>query len=74
MCAPINIMVTAVNEGFLAQLSGTETIYKSFDKICGDSHKVDYPAEFLHSLDTQGTPPHKLLLKVGAPINVAQKS
>ena len=66
--APKNVMATAVKETLLAQLPGTKTTYKSIDKVCCDSHEVDYPAEFLDSLDPPGTPPHKLVLKVGAPI------
>ncbi|GBP60079.1 hypothetical protein EVAR_7072_1 [Eumeta japonica] len=42
--------------------------YKSIDKICDATEAVNYPTEFLISLDLPGTPPHNLQLKVGSPV------
>ena len=66
--APKNDVATDINLQHLKELPGKASSYRSIDRACGASHDVDFPAEFLNSLEPPGTLPHNLLLKVGAPI------
>ncbi|GFT13537.1 ATP-dependent DNA helicase [Trichonephila clavipes] len=50
------------------QLSGQEYAYKSIDCILNDDEAVQYPIEFLNSIQTPDLQAHNLILKVGAPI------
>jgi ATP-dependent DNA helicase PIF1 len=69
------VIVAAKNEDvheimnqILATLPGVVTEYKSIDTVVDADEVVNFPPEFLNSLDSAGLPPHRLLLKVGSPI------
>ena len=65
--APTNETVDDINNKVIELFLGSERIYYSFDKVEEDTHNL-YQYEFLNSLAPGGLPPHKLRLKVGAPI------
>jgi ATP-dependent DNA helicase PIF1 len=46
-------------------LPGDLVLYKSIDTVCD---AVNYPTEFLNSLDLIDMSPHNLQLKVGSPV------
>ncbi|XP_046868458.1 uncharacterized protein LOC124460904 isoform X2 [Drosophila willistoni] len=53
----------------IQQLLPTDSVsYKSVDTVCNTIEAVNYPVEFLNSLDLPGMPPHHLQLKVGSPV------
>ena len=63
-----NIDVNEINFNIQNQISGEPTTCKSMDSVLNQDEVVNYPTEFLNSLDLPGMPPHVLTLKVGVPI------
>ncbi|XP_044019694.1 ATP-dependent DNA helicase pif1-like [Aphidius gifuensis] len=66
--APKNDTVNVINEKILSMFEADEKTYISFDTLSDQDDVVDIPIEFLNSLNPSGLPPHKLNLKIGAPI------
>lgn len=60
--------VAEINASILEEIDGQFFAYKSVDTIINEDDVVNYPTEFLNSLDLPGLAPHYLALKVGAPI------
>ncbi|XP_060846147.1 ATP-dependent DNA helicase PIF1-like [Rhopalosiphum padi] len=61
-----NIDVNELNFKIQEQITGELRIYKSVDSATNQDNVVNYPPEFLNSLDLPGLPPHNLQLKVGS--------
>lgn len=66
--APKNVHVNEINFAIQEKLPGEATTYTSIDSVLNQDEVVNYPTEFLNSLDPPGLPPHRLVLKVGSPI------
>ena len=67
--APKNEAVEAINKKLLEKIPTTgEYVYKSIDSVTDIANAVQYPPEFLNTIDLPGIPPHKLHLKPGLPI------
>jgi ATP-dependent DNA helicase PIF1 len=60
--------VNAINFSIQKEIPGEATTYKSIDTVMNQDEVVNYPTEFLNSLDLPGIPPHVLTLKIGVPI------
>ncbi|KAK4312054.1 hypothetical protein Pmani_016483 [Petrolisthes manimaculis] len=58
--APKNEAVNNINHKLLDAQPGRSMKYKSVDTVPDDDQVVNYPAEFLNSLDPPGMPPHNL--------------
>ncbi|XP_037959221.1 uncharacterized protein LOC119688621 [Teleopsis dalmanni] len=63
-----NLDVDEINSKIQAMLPGNLISLKSIDTVVDENEIVNYPTEFLNSLDLPGLPPHNLLSKVGSPI------
>lgn len=81
--APTNASAHEINSYLLSKVPSAEKEFLSSDSIAFESTPEDdwtnnYPQEYLNSLDFPGLPPHKLCLKVGAPVmmlrNLNQKN
>ncbi|GBO37537.1 ATP-dependent DNA helicase PIF1, partial [Araneus ventricosus] len=66
--APRNEDVSIMNKQLLLELPGSVQVYKSIDTTCDTNEAVNYPADFLNTLEPSGVPSHTLELKIGAPI------
>jgi len=66
--APKNDDVNKINNQIQLKLSGKVVKYKSIDTVTDEAQAVNYPIEFLNSLEPSGMPPHILTLKVGSPL------
>ena len=66
--APRNDTVDAVNKTLLDEIPGDTQTFQSIDSVNDDSETVKFPIEFLNGLKPSGMPPHKLFLKIGAPV------
>ncbi|GBL78807.1 hypothetical protein AVEN_65339-1 [Araneus ventricosus] len=66
--APRNKDVSVMNKQLLQELPGSVQVYKSIDTTCDTNEAVNYPEEFLNTLEPFGVPSHTLELKIGAPI------
>ncbi|KAK9047878.1 hypothetical protein SSX86_033160 [Deinandra increscens subsp. villosa] len=72
--APTNEVVHDINDRLLSVIPGDEKEYFSSDSLCQTEHVEDsfnpnmYSPDFLNGLEFSGLPPHRLVLKVGAPV------
>ena len=66
--SPLNSSVNQLNIWLMSEFPGEGREYKSIDTAINDGEAVQYPVEFLNSLELAGLPPHKLTLKPGCPI------
>jgi len=65
---PKNVDITALNEKVLQQFPGEMREFKSADTMAAEEDQIEYPTEFLNSINRSSLPPHSLCLKVGCPI------
>jgi ATP-dependent DNA helicase PIF1 len=66
--APRNDIVNVINNNIQALIPGGKQVYQSIDTMVEEDESVNYPTEFLNSLEPPGMPPHKLTLKIGTPV------
>jgi ATP-dependent DNA helicase PIF1 len=59
-----NVDVNELNLKIQHLLPGDLVSYKSIDTVCDATEAINYPTEFLNSLNLPGMPPHNLQLKV----------
>ncbi|GFV36186.1 ATP-dependent DNA helicase [Trichonephila clavipes] len=60
--------VYQLNHFIQSSIQSEEVIYKSIDTVVEADEVVNYPSEFLNSLDLPGMPPHVLKLKTGVSV------
>jgi len=66
--APKNDIVNIINDHVMKQLPEQVMTYKSVDSALDPDQAVQYPTEFLNTLNPAGLQPYCLMLKVGCPI------
>ena len=70
--SPLNTNVNKLNTWLMNEFPGEEKVYASVDSAMNDIEAVQYPVEFLNSLELTGKPSHILKLKFGIPHHGAQ--
>src|SRR3989338_10246431 len=68
---PKNVEVSEMNEHVLCKLQGVPSTFLSNDSLTEENDRVRYPQEFLNSVDIGYLPPHRLNVKIGAPVRLA---
>ena len=68
--APLNTTVDNINNAIIKIAPGTMKSYVSVDTPLEENNRRTFPTEFLNRQESGCLPPHKLDLKVGAPIIV----
>ncbi|XP_025412821.1 uncharacterized protein LOC112685213 [Sipha flava] len=63
-----NVDVNEINFHIQQILPGDLMSFKSIDTVIDENETVNFPTEFLNSLDLPEMPPHNLQLKIGSPI------
>ncbi|CAH2088688.1 unnamed protein product [Euphydryas editha] len=63
-----NVDVDEINFQIQQLLSSDLMTFKSIDTVVDENEAVNFPIEFLNSLDLPGMPPHNLQLEIGSPI------
>lgn len=63
-----NTDINDLNWTIQNQIPGELRSYKSIDRVENEDEVINYPVEFLNSLDLPGMPPHHLRLKIGSVI------
>ena len=66
--APKNNNVCNINKRLLNLFPGDPKLYMSIDRVVKEDEVVDYPIEFLNSINLPGLPDHMIEFKVGVPI------
>ncbi|CAM4795146.1 unnamed protein product [Rotaria magnacalcarata] len=64
----VNINAININLQIQQQLPSEAISYKSIDTVKDIDMAIQYPTEFLNSLEPSGMPPHNLRLKIGSSI------
>ena len=59
--APLNKTARAINTTLVEQLPGECIQYKSLDSVPDESQAVEFPTEFLNSLEVSSLPLHLVL-------------
>jgi ATP-dependent DNA helicase PIF1 len=65
---PKNAEVNIINDFVLEKFVGEESVYFSADCASNEERQLQFPPEFLNSIEFGGLPPHKLKLKIGCPV------
>ena len=65
---PRNSHVDKINEIVMQEIEGEEFVLKSADRCLNETDALKFPEEWLNHITPTGTPPHRLVLKKGAPI------
>jgi hypothetical protein len=68
--SPRNVTAGEINDIMFLKFDGHSREYLSIDTVTSTDGAIHYPQEFLNYLSPSRFPPHKLKLKIGAPITL----